>query len=72
MLNYAIEPNLQKNGCVSTVSFIGSREQPTTILFTVAPAFALIYDDLGSLIIKNLEAMLSKVSEFVSITISSN
>lgn len=62
VLKYAIELNLQKNVCASTVSFMEAWGQATEILFTVAPAFALSYEDRGSLIIEILQSMLSKVS----------
>lgn len=61
VLKYAIELNSQKNACASTVSFMEAWGQATEILFTVAPAFALSFDDRGSLIIEILQAMLSKV-----------
>lgn len=62
VLKYAIDLNLQKNVCASTVRFMEAWGQTTEILFTVAPAFALNYEDRGSLIIEILQALLTKVS----------
>lgn len=61
VLKFAIELNQQKNICASTVSFLEAWGQATEILFTVAPAFALCYENRGSLIIEILQALLNKV-----------
>lgn len=62
VLKYAIEVNLQKSMCTSTVHFMEAWGQVTEILFTVAPPFALCFDERGGLIIEILQELLKKVS----------
>lgn len=61
VLLYAVELNAQKNRCASTVRFMEAWSQVTEMLFTVAPVFALNYEDRGGYIIEILQAMLSKI-----------
>lgn len=61
VLMYAVELNAQKNRCASTVRFMEAWSQVTEILFTVAPVFALNYDDRGGYIIEILQALLNKI-----------
>lgn len=62
VLKYAIELNQQKSTCTSTALFMEAWGQATEILFTVAPPFALNYENRGGLIIEILQALLTKVS----------
>lgn len=61
VLMYAVELNAQKSRAASTVRFMEAWSQVTEILFTVAPVFALNYEDRGGYIIEILQALLNKI-----------
>lgn len=66
VLKYAVDLNVQKNRCASTVRFMEAWSQVTEILFAVAPIFALCYEDRGGFIIEILQALLNKVNENIN------
>lgn len=61
VLKYALAINVQRNICSATVKFLEAWGQVTEILFSVAPAFAIVHDVRQGLIIEILQSLLNKV-----------